>query len=930
MGAVLTPDVGSPILSTDPVVFDLTDATETLTSVLIAVRHDTGVIELAHDGTNFTSFYLSGSTRTVITDGYHYSLVRAGGWADTKVVVSAFPFAGTGVGLINFSSDFGVLSDPPGEDVALSVTGATAGPFGNASHVATFTVDSKGRLTASGQTAIVLTDNSSSSIAHVGSGGSTGTSAANINDVNSAVSAEATARAAADTSVGNAAASALAAEAATRAAFDSAHPGTITALTAGDGTASGTGAVPFTLTNVPQAVLLTRTAALTADPTFNSRELKSIADGTTSTSAATVGQLATETAARIAGDAALRTPKQFEHWFACIDQDGLTLAGSDTTGAIGIGVPGAQTRAVTVSGADSVVGSTKTWRFGGTTFVANDLYGELVVGSATNAGKYLITTVVDANHVITANATLTDETFTGSTTLTVVGGPRATRDAGLAAAKATPFKSLERLGQLLPRFGNGAWLTVHVRPRTAGAMYMKADLTTPADMSWADGLAGWTHILFRPTDNFVNDLDDKIRCGYQIVSGTNAGGYNPTAGATKSSLPCQLAGGGTAGIPLENFAGTGVDGITGKRLRFLSTTVTTALRNSTSNVWQHDAASFVPGVDVAADPVAGNSGDIFVIEESAFRVWDGSMKLGVNNRTSIVGVVSLGGKNQVTVELMNPALSSTFYSGWECQEGVHFGLSGGCTFAVINEFYTDEMTGYPISLSGLSTSVKLGHGFRGRLDMDFCRSLTVRCSTDISDTPRTWSSTHGRVRIGPGCFWKNGFTWVGAGRGVATVGLADGTDTISQEIGSDVCAIGNDDQAGFRRMRIPAPLIGTGWAIGIIGGDVRLRGIDISNSGTSYPIAVGGIGSNVIVDDIVSSAGGNTAPVLTTQVYTDTFVPSYGATVVWGTKVANTITSSGGDIQLADGSFASFAGLAVTNYRDTRDNNIIGAGGVVI
>lgn len=71
----------------------------------------------------------------------------------------------------------------------------------------------------------------------------------------------------------------VAAEATARAAADALIPGTITALTAGDGTASGTGAVPFTLTNLPQAVLLARLAVLTADPSFNARKLTSIGDG---------------------------------------------------------------------------------------------------------------------------------------------------------------------------------------------------------------------------------------------------------------------------------------------------------------------------------------------------------------------------------------------------------------------------------------------------------------------------------------------------------------------------------------------------------------------------------------------------------------------------------------------------------------------------
>ena len=146
MGAILTPDSGAPQSPTDPIVFDVTDADEALTDLLISLRHDTGIVELVHDGTAFTAFYSAGSTRTPITDGFRFSIVRVGGWTDASVSISAYPFAGTGVGLINFSSDFEVLEDPPGEDVALAVTGVTGGTYGDAAHVGRFTTDSKGRL----------------------------------------------------------------------------------------------------------------------------------------------------------------------------------------------------------------------------------------------------------------------------------------------------------------------------------------------------------------------------------------------------------------------------------------------------------------------------------------------------------------------------------------------------------------------------------------------------------------------------------------------------------------------------------------------------------------------------------------------------------------------------------------------------------------
>jgi hypothetical protein len=67
------------ITRTTPLVFDVTDG-EGLRRVLPSILFPGRPPELAHDGEAFTVGYVDDSTRTAITGGWRYSLLRRGGW----------------------------------------------------------------------------------------------------------------------------------------------------------------------------------------------------------------------------------------------------------------------------------------------------------------------------------------------------------------------------------------------------------------------------------------------------------------------------------------------------------------------------------------------------------------------------------------------------------------------------------------------------------------------------------------------------------------------------------------------------------------------------------------------------------------------------------------------------------------------------------
>lgn len=78
--AIVSPSPGSSISANTPIVVDVTDDKDGIRRALLAISFPSiGQTDLAFDGTQFAGVY-AGSTRTRITNGYRYGLVRSGGW----------------------------------------------------------------------------------------------------------------------------------------------------------------------------------------------------------------------------------------------------------------------------------------------------------------------------------------------------------------------------------------------------------------------------------------------------------------------------------------------------------------------------------------------------------------------------------------------------------------------------------------------------------------------------------------------------------------------------------------------------------------------------------------------------------------------------------------------------------------------------------
>lgn len=86
----LNPTPGTPISTSQVISFDVTDNLGLFTRIIIIAVFGTAQ-EVVHDGANFAFIYQNASsTVTPITNGFHYTVLRSGGWPAS---VTFEPFA---------------------------------------------------------------------------------------------------------------------------------------------------------------------------------------------------------------------------------------------------------------------------------------------------------------------------------------------------------------------------------------------------------------------------------------------------------------------------------------------------------------------------------------------------------------------------------------------------------------------------------------------------------------------------------------------------------------------------------------------------------------------------------------------------------------------------------------------------------------------
>jgi hypothetical protein len=459
--------------------------------------------------------------------------------------------------------------------------------------------------------------------------------------------------------------------------------------------------------------------------------------------------------------------------------------------------------------------------------------------------------------------------------------------AAVAAAGKVAKKTMQGLGAVVPVAGAGRKIFIDIAARAGGASYLKQDGVTVDSLdSFMSGRDGYAEIDIWGTGTnatagstrFTGSVNDLTYAGAIPVTGTNVAGYNPTAAATPSTVPCLRVGGGAPGLAAEPAAPLGYS------TRYDVATSTAALRNVCRNTsivstttTANDTVS--PQADWPAAPAAA---DVFYLEQPGVVCNGWGAAWGATNASIIIcGLRALTLTSYVTGPIAIGRIRHMFTD-----------LGGGTSFATSG-------TGI-LSISAIAPGVGAGTITRGS---------TIR--------------SEGATIIQPGAIFPEMNSPVMVGNvlaefqfgGVWAAGAVFGAGFTVQ--GGQCGAFLNNPVIGNVTAALQCRIIGPGGQAGLFveGAIFNVKDVAITGMGAKPAIKV--IGRSVLFIEGTSGATGNT------DVGLD-LTGAQGSTIVLNSG-APTVTGTTGDVRLAGGQIVSWASLNTTGIVDSAGNRIIGA-----
>lgn len=84
-------DLSVPLGALTPIVIDVKDNLGQIAQVIVVLEFaNSAVSEVVFDGTNFTASYINGSSRSNVTNGFRFSILRTGGWPGSPITLRVF------------------------------------------------------------------------------------------------------------------------------------------------------------------------------------------------------------------------------------------------------------------------------------------------------------------------------------------------------------------------------------------------------------------------------------------------------------------------------------------------------------------------------------------------------------------------------------------------------------------------------------------------------------------------------------------------------------------------------------------------------------------------------------------------------------------------------------------------------------------------
>jgi len=468
-------------------------------------------------------------------------------------------------------------------------------------------------------------------------------------------------------------------------------------------------------------------------------------------------------------------------------------------------------------------------------------------------------------------------------------------DVSQKAAGLVAVKTLSRLMQILPRFGQGRACRVAV----AAGNYA-------SDTQWTiDDLRGFANsqtansMLFIGTGTvpsagsvkFAGDLNDSLCAGFVNATGMNAAGYNVTAYAVDSDgtprITLQLNGGGSPGFTADSVARP-----YGCRIRFDVATTTANLQNTMSGIIRTTGAGqLVLSVALSTPPVIG---DVLYIEMPGV---SGPLETLVTGSGDGVASIQFCG---IAFGTLNCSNSIVTVCGCEAGNVVCTSTDMNCQDSGV-----------------LDSAAALGN---------FTRGCSLRSNF--------YAQSFGNFR-GVGCATTSstsvGMSWIGCESvnwersasfsGVQKTGVGGGGNSVTQTIGTNGSTVHGATCQIFGAVA-SSPSSGFAACGVFVGSTDNLGRILCENMGANPCLRVAGAGLGVNFAGTVSGTTGNTDVGLDLTSFVGRSFGGAGCTIALGSPP--TITGTVGDVRLSDGTIVTWA-AAQAGIVDVNGNMLYGA-----
>ena len=448
-------------------------------------------------------------------------------------------------------------------------------------------------------------------------------------------------------------------------------------------------------------------------------------------------------------------------------------------------------------------------------------------------------------------------------------------------------RTLEKLAQVMAKFGNGRTAVILGKSRALGSLYRNA-ANTADDFLDLRGLSGYDQIVVRGSTDLTNSTTDRVLCGGVLNPvGPDGDGYFTITSVTDAF---------TFSV---NGSPWVANTLNGRRVRFTADS-SAPYAGQVRNVQTNTTGSITLGDRVSATlPVVG---DKIYIETPGFQI-DRIVFPESPITARIAGTTPVARFNVAGISVANAGVNTCpfvagAYAFFEQKASTTSFVATVSTAAIgtgliqISATYSDEAG---------TTRTAGGSIFNAPVSLTAVNLNLSRAAFNHASVASIFSGSRGA--IGLASYFATGPTLSVHGIGAGPTGIQT-SFLFSSRFG----AITSTSQ---RRTHIAAGTLAVEYS------NVQIRGVEFANTAAVPHVSFRGQGLQCAVDDCVNVGGGSA------DVAMD-FTNAFNSHFTLGRNVANTFSGTLGGVRMADGGTFDYAILTTLSRTDRRNNRYVG------